>query len=193
MRTRMTAEQKNARREARRNAREAVFTLLFETEYHEGETPEAIYDRAVAARELNTEDTYLHDVYFGVMAHIDELDERIGRNAKGWKTNRLSRVSRAVLRLCTYELVYMAKTVPAPVAINEAVELTKKFDDEKARPFVNGVLNAIKDELAGNGSSAEASAQTAGDAATEDVPAENIPTEAVSGTAAETAHEQDHE
>ena len=49
MRTRMTAEQKNARREARRNAREAVFTLLFETEYHEGETPEAIYDRAVAA------------------------------------------------------------------------------------------------------------------------------------------------
>ena len=77
------------------------------------------------------------------MMHIDEIDALIGRFAKGWKTNRLSRVSRAILRLGTYELKY-AKGVPAVVAINEAVELTKRFDEPRARAFVNGVLNAVK-------------------------------------------------
>ena len=58
----------------------------------------------------------------------------------------MSRVSRAVLRLGTYEMLY-CKDIPTNVSLNEAVELTKKFDDPKARAFVNGVLNSIKNEI----------------------------------------------
>lgn len=134
------------KKSARRLAREAVFTLLYETEFHEGETPEAIFELAVADRDLDAENKYLKDTYFGVMEHLEEVDTLIGKHAKGWKTNRLSRVSRAVLRLATYEMLYV-KDVPQAVAINEGVELSKEFDDPKARPFINGVLNAIKNDL----------------------------------------------
>ena len=84
------------------------------------------------------------------MAHVEEIDVLLSRHARGWRTDRLSRVSRAILRLGTYEVVF-AEKIPAPVAINEAVELAKKYDDPKARSFINGVLNAIKKELEDNG------------------------------------------
>ena len=134
------------KKSARRLAREAVFTLLYETEFHEGDTPEAVFELAVAERDLDTANKYLKETYFGVMEHMEEVDSLIGKHAKGWKTNRLSRVSRAVLRLATYEMLY-AKDVPQAVAINEAVELSKEFDDPKARPFINGILNSVKNEL----------------------------------------------
>lgn len=149
----------DGKRAARRQAREEVFYLLYETEFHRDEAPETIWARAVEARDLDVSDAYLHHTYFGVMEHREEIDELIGRYAKGWKTDRLSRVSRAVLRLGTYEIAF-AKKIPAPVAINEAVELTKKFDEARARAFVNGVLNAIKNGLAGREQTAPATAAT---------------------------------
>ena len=57
-------------------------------------------------------------------------------------------MSRSILRLATYEMLY-CEDIPANVSINEGVELCKKFDEEKAKPFINGVLNAIKDEIEG--------------------------------------------
>ena len=140
----------DALREERRATREAVLALLFETEYHEDEAPEAIYLRATEARGIEGKSNRVHKEYMGVVEHLATIDALIGRHANGWKTGRLSRVSRAVLRLGAYELVYEEK-IPAPIAINEAVELAKKFDDPKARAFINGVLNAIKNELEENG------------------------------------------
>jgi N utilization substance protein B len=137
-------------REERRAAREAVLALLFETEYHKDENPETIYLRAVDARDIDPKDKYIRKEYLGIMEHLPTIDALLGRHAKGWRTDRLSRVSRAVLRLGAYEVVYADK-IPAPIAINEAVELAKKFDDPKARAFINGVLNAIKNELEANG------------------------------------------
>ncbi len=140
----------DAHKEARRAAREAVLALLFETEYHEDEAPEAIFLRAAEARDIDPADKYIRGEYMGIMENMDTIDALLGRHAKGWRTDRLSRVSRAVLRLGTYEIVY-AEKIPAPIAINEAVELAKKFDDPKARAFINGVLNAVKNELEENG------------------------------------------
>ena len=140
----------DAAREQRRAAREAVLALLFETEYHEDEAPEAILARAAEARDVDVKDRYIRKEYYAIMEHLSEIDALLGRHAKGWRTDRLSRVSRAVLRLGAYELVW-AEKIPAPVAINEAVELAKKYDDPKARAFINGVLNAIKKELEDNG------------------------------------------
>ncbi len=131
----------------RREARAAVFELLFETEFKLDEAREAIFELSVENRELG-EDEYVRTTYFGVCERAAELDELIGRHAHGWKTNRISKVSRSILRLATYEMLY-CEDIPANVSINEGVELCKKFDEEKAKPFINGVLNAIKDEIEG--------------------------------------------
>ncbi len=153
----------DARRAARRAAREAVLALLFETEFHGDEAPETVYLRAAEARGLGEipegdgtaavdprDEKYIRATYLGIMENLSVIDALIGRHATGWRTGRLSRVSRAVLRLGVYELAFDEK-IPAPIAINEAVELSKKYDAPKARAFVNGVLNAIKDELSETG------------------------------------------
>lgn len=129
----------------RREARQAAFELLFETEFKTDEAREAIYALSTDNREIEN-DPYVYDAYFGVGEHLAELDELINRHAKGWKTSRISKVSRSILRLCVYEMLY-CKDIPINVSINEAIELAKSFDEEKARPFVNGVLNGIKDEI----------------------------------------------
>lgn len=131
----------------RREARIAVFELLFETEFKLDEAREEIFALSTDNREVE-ENEYVRATYFGVCEHIEELDELIGRHAHGWKTNRISKVSRSILRLAAYEMLYLAD-IPASVSINEGIELCKKFDEEKAKPFVNGVLNAIKDEIEG--------------------------------------------
>ena len=127
-------------------AREAVFTLLFEPEFKQNEAREDIFDLSSENREIEA-DEYVRRTYFGVCEHLGELDELINRHAKGWKTSRISRVSRSIIRLCVYELLY-CDDIPANVSINEAIELCKRFDAESARAFVNGVLNAVKNEIA---------------------------------------------
>ena len=130
----------------RREAREELLNLLFETEFRAGEDAKDIFATSEENREVAA-DEYIHRAYFGIIENMAEIDKIIGEHAHGWRTDRLARVSRAVLRLAVYELVY-EKDIPSSVTINEAVELIKKYDDEKARPFVNGVLNSVKNGLA---------------------------------------------
>ncbi|MBO5305928.1 MAG: transcription antitermination factor NusB [Clostridia bacterium] len=128
----------------RREQREAVLELLFETEFKKDESAEDIFALAVQNREFSVEaGSYIKDVYFDLLDKLEVIDEMIGKCSEGWKTARLSRLSRSVLRLCVYELLYR-DDIPTNVSINEAVELSKKFDDPKAKSFVNGVLNGVK-------------------------------------------------
>ena len=129
---------------SRKMQREAVFGLLFERDFRRDETPEEVY-ATWCEQNGEPEGDYVKDTFFGVCNTQDEIDATIERHSNGWKVNRLTRVSRAVIRLCVYEMANV-KDVPAAVAINEAIELSKKFDDEKARGFVNGVLGGIKAE-----------------------------------------------
>lgn len=133
---------------SRKMQREAVFGLLFERDFRRDETPEEVY-ATWCEQNGESEGDYVKDTFFGVCQNQEEIDATIERHSNGWKVSRLTRVSRAVIRLCVYEMVNV-KDVPVAVAINEAIELSKKFDDEKARGFVNGVLNAIKAEFDGN-------------------------------------------
>ena len=73
---------------------------------------------------------------------MNELDELIGRYARGWKSERISRTARAILRIALCEILYMDE-IPAAVAINEAVELDKKYDEPETVAFVNGVLGGF--------------------------------------------------
>ena len=77
-----------------------------------------------------------------VSEHAEELDGYIERYSKGWKAERISRTARAVLRTAICEILYL-DDVPAAVAINEAVELDKSYDDAETVAFVNGVLGGF--------------------------------------------------
>ena len=129
----------------RKEAREEAFRLLFETEFRTEEAPDAIYALSADNREI-AENAYIRAVYFGVREHLEEIDAIIANHSNGWKTTRITSVSRSAIRLCIYEMLYM-DDIPAPVSINEAIELVKKYDDAKVRAFVNGVLNGAKDEI----------------------------------------------
>lgn len=133
----------------RKEARETVVGLLFEREFRTDEDANAIYALALDAREIPDND-YVKRAYFGVLDNLDKIDALIGEHSNGWKPERIAKLSRSILRLCVYEMLF-EDDIPYSVSINEAVELSKKFDDAKMRPFVNGILNSVKNTLTADG------------------------------------------
>ncbi len=129
----------------RKNARENTFILLFEHSCKSDETAQEIFEKATIIRELECDD-YVKQVFFGVNENIRIIDECIEKSIVGWKSKRLSVVSKAILRLAVYELMFL-EDIPTKVSINEAIELSKKYDDDKAYMFVNGALNTAAESL----------------------------------------------
>ncbi len=100
-------------------------------------------DRKVDPREPDEEDReYITNALNGVLSHLDELDELIGKTAKGWTTERMSLVDLTVLRLAVWEILYNPD-IPANVSVSEALELTERYSDPDDKPFVNGILGTI--------------------------------------------------
>jgi len=128
----------------RRTARETAFFLLFEYEFKRDEDFEKIVSSAMDARDIEINE-YVERVIKGTISSVEEIDALISKYAVGWKTNRMSKTSLTIMRLGTYEMLYM-EDIPFSVSINEAVNLAKKYDHDKAPAFINGVLNAIADE-----------------------------------------------
>ena len=141
---------------SRREARETVLGLLFESEFRADESSTEIFAISREDREIPA-DVYVEKAYFAICEHREEIDAMIGNHAKGWKTSRLSKLSRSILRLAVYEMLYETE-IPYSVSINEAVELAKKYDEDRARPFINGVLNSVKDELENHDDASETAA-----------------------------------
>lgn len=129
----------------RREARELLLGLLFESEFRTDESYVEIYATSAEER-LIPEDPYIKNAYYTISEKKEIIDGWIGEHAHGWKTERLSKMSRSILRLGVYELLF-EEQIPYSVTINEAVELTKTYDDPKARAFVNGVLHSVKSKL----------------------------------------------
>lgn len=93
--------------------------------------------------ELSEKDqAYMSEKYRQVLGKLEEIDALLNETSKGWKTKRMSRVDLTALRLAVYELKF-DKDVPTGVAINEAVELAKRFGGETSGSFVNGILGKI--------------------------------------------------
>jgi len=103
----------------------------------------AFYD-TLFAEEHPERDPFASDLVKGAIQHLDEVDERIRRHAEHWRLERMSAVDRNILRLAVFEMTY-AET-PAAVAIDEALELARKFSSEESVQFVNGVLDAVHRE-----------------------------------------------
>ncbi|MBQ8321903.1 MAG: transcription antitermination factor NusB [Clostridia bacterium] len=130
----------------RRLARENTFILIFESIFKQDEVAEEIFTKATEIRGLEYDD-YVKKIFFGSYENSSVIDAAVEKHLVGWRSERISPVSRALIRLAAYEIMFV-EDIPAKVSINEAVELSKKYDDEKSYSFVNGVLNALSAEYA---------------------------------------------
>ena len=128
----------------RKEARENAFLLLYEGVCKKDESAEEIFEKATEERDLEVND-YVKDIVVGVYKNAETLETAISKNLVGWKKERVSLVSMAILRLGAYEILFR-EDIPEKVSINECIELSKKYDDEKTYIFVTGVLNAIAKE-----------------------------------------------
>ena len=126
----------------RREQREQVFKLLFRIEFNEkeempGQCDLFFEDDENAAPEKDME--YIRGKYEKIAGKLPEIDGMINEKAKGCSTSRMGKVDLTIIRLAVYEILF-DEEVPVGVAINEAVELAKKFGQDGSAGFVNGVL-----------------------------------------------------
>lgn len=142
----------------RRQAREQAFAILFEKSFHPETEMDDILDISIE-QELVQEDEYATRLAKTTWEKLFDIDELIEKNSIGWRINRISKVSLAILRLAICEILFIPE-VPVSVSINEAVELCKKYGAEDDAPFVNGILGSIsrapQDEKPDGDGSAEA-------------------------------------
>ena len=127
---------------SRREMREQVFKLLFRVEFNPREEmpqQEAFFfeDEENAAAEKNN--VQISEKFNKIIEKIDSIDQALNDKVQGWNTERMGKVDLTILRLAVYEITY-DQEIPTGVAINEAVELAKKFGQDSSPSFVNGVL-----------------------------------------------------
>lgn len=126
----------------RRELREYLFKLLFRVEFNEPEDMPQQKELFFADEESQFSEKdieFITDKFERIKVAIPELDEMLFAKAEGWTKNRIGKVELTIFRLAIFEIL-KDDTVPAGVAINEAVELAKKYGQDNAGSFVNGVL-----------------------------------------------------
>lgn len=138
----------------RSELRENVFQMLFRAEFHNdedlAEQMELLCDGFYNLKEDDVKTTTLKSEEIeeiknrtiAVVEKISEIDDKINSVSVGWKTSRMGKVDLTIIRLAVYEILFDEK-IPNPVAINEAVELAKKFGTDDSSSFVNGVLGKV--------------------------------------------------
>lgn len=129
-----------SRKLSREKAMELVFSMMLTKESHDEVIETFVDNYEEDIKKLDLE--YIKEVLKGVEENKESIDNLIKENLQKWKIERVSKVNLAILRLAVYEMKYV-KDVPEKVAINEALEITKRYSDEKSVSFINGVLDNI--------------------------------------------------
>ena len=127
---------------SRREMREQIFKLLFRIEFNPREEmaeQEAFFFDDEENNAGQEEHAQISDKFNRIVAELEEIDQTLNGKVEGWNTDRMGKVDLTILRLAVYEILY-DEEIPTRVAINEAVELAKKFGQDSSASFVNGVL-----------------------------------------------------
>jgi len=133
---------------ARSRAREIALQLLFQHEWSSDYNIEQVLQEYVngllAGRPEDNDYTldFARRCINGVLGNISDIDVMLARHAEKWSVERMAKVDRNILRLGIYEIVY-APDIPGRVAVNEAVELAKRFGTDESGAFVNGILDSV--------------------------------------------------
>ncbi|MFB5675471.1 transcription antitermination factor NusB [Paenibacillus terreus] len=140
----------------RRLARELAVQIMYHMEMNEVKAEEAVDMLLQEAAEDNEAEVvvkdeaalrqYVLDMVAGTWEQRSAIDALLSDYLKGWQVSRLSRVDRQILRLAAYEMIFR-EDIPAKVAVNEAIELSKHFGTEESGKFVNGVLGRMIQDL----------------------------------------------
>ena len=126
----------------RTEAREKIMVILYQIDFYikEGNS----YDIDTVIKEnLEIDNKFVRDIVYGVFDNIENIDKVISKYLDNWDLDRLGKTDKAILRLGTYEMLYY--DTPKVVVINEAVELSKKYSDDKIVKLINAVLDKIRD------------------------------------------------
>lgn len=131
----------------RRKARELALQLLYQMDVQGEEHPEAHLDDFWLRHPVDPEAReFAESLVRGTKRHEAEIDELISRYAENWELERMAVVDRNILRMSVYELLWSPE-VPPKVAINEAIEIAKKFGTKESSRFINGILDRVHKEL----------------------------------------------
>jgi N utilization substance protein B len=133
---------------SRRKARECALQMLFAADVAETPPDEVVRRYWSELGDTDIEETareFATRLASGTLAHVESLDERIRSRAEHWRIPRMAIVDRNILRLAVYEFLY--EPTPRTVAINEALEIARRFSSYEATQFINGILDAIKRDL----------------------------------------------
>lgn len=140
---------------SRKAAREVLMMLLYEKDIA-GESPkESLYILKGEFELDENDEEYVNQILFSMDTKQGIIDTYIEKYAKAWSVDRMARVDLAIMRLAMFELLYRGD-IPAGVSVNEAVELAKKYGNEKSGSFINGILgNFIRTEPIDSGKGSE--------------------------------------
>lgn len=133
---------------SRRKARECALQMLFAADVAEMPTDDVVRSYWAELGESELDDTaraFATRLATGTLSNLEQLDERIRSRAEHWRISRMAVVDRNILRLAVYEFLY--EPTPRTVAINEALEIARRFSTYEATQFINGILDAIKRDL----------------------------------------------
>jgi len=133
---------------SRRKARECALQMLFAADVSGTRADELVSIYWTELGDADVEQTareFATRLATGTLAHLQELDERIRSRAEHWRISRMAVVDRNILRLAVYEFLF--EPTPRTVAINEALEIARRFSTYEATQFINGILDAIKLDL----------------------------------------------
>ena len=123
--------------------REKIMVILYQIYFYRQSKME--YDvESVIKENLPIENKFVNDIVYGVLDNEKELDKIINKYMENWNITRLGKTDQAILRLSTYEL--LKYDTPNIVAINEGIELAKKYSDEKVVKLINAILDTILNE-----------------------------------------------
>lgn len=128
--------------------RELAFRLVYSLEIQKTENLDEQIELYLECNEVEEDEAkeYIKDAIFGIRENINEIQELIEKNLKAdWKIDRISKIDLSLLKLAIYEIKY--KEIPYKVAINECLELSKKYGEESSKNFVNGILASVVKEL----------------------------------------------
>ena len=131
--------------------RELAFKLVYEIEIQK-QSEEGQLELFVENNEITNEKVieYLRDIKKGIEENQEEINSLITNNLKdNWSLNRISKINLSLIKIAIYEMIY--KKLPYKVAINEVIELAKKYADESAPVFINGILASVVKEKNLNG------------------------------------------
>jgi N utilization substance protein B len=130
----------------RRRAREIALQVLYQTEFNQAEEVLDLFWENFEG--LKGAMDFSRRIIRGVEQHREDLDRIIERYSSHWKIGRMAHVDRNILRIAVYELLY-CDDIPPKVAINEAIDIGKKYGSEDSGAFINGVLDKVKSEEMG--------------------------------------------